>query len=442
MTTLRTDVAVVGGGPAGCALALRLAVLGHQVVLLERDPQAHRDRIESLSPGVRVHLGTLGIAEPPGRLCERRIIRWKGETETVVSESLIVDRARFDAHLRTAAGRAGVQCLQATVHGAERCGDRWRLTAGHTTIDAAFLADATGRAGLLRRPRRPVSPPTFALRARWSADHTDAIDPDAMRIGVFPDGWAWGVRAENGSEHAAVFVDREQAPLRNEIVALLARAELFAFLAHPPDDVQVCDVTPYVVDEPIGTDFILAGDASCAIDPLSSSGVQAALGAALAASFAVHTIRVAGERTAAAIAFYQAHVQSASARHDRWRKEHYTSADARGSFWSSRSEATLPSTEPPLPSPDATVALHPGAALVEGPIVNGDLIETRRLLRTPSGEQVAFIGGLEVAPLFSAFRNGMSAAQLARSWDLEPRAAIGVMRCLIANGTVIPAEGS
>ncbi len=38
VTDERTEVAVVGGGPAGASIAIRLARAGHAVVLLERDP--------------------------------------------------------------------------------------------------------------------------------------------------------------------------------------------------------------------------------------------------------------------------------------------------------------------------------------------------------------------------------------------------------------------
>jgi flavin-dependent dehydrogenase len=48
MTTIRADVAVAGGGPAGSALARRLAILGYDVVLIERNPSARSGVAESL----------------------------------------------------------------------------------------------------------------------------------------------------------------------------------------------------------------------------------------------------------------------------------------------------------------------------------------------------------------------------------------------------------
>ncbi|HEY2925983.1 FAD-dependent oxidoreductase, partial [Piscinibacter sp.] len=44
------DVCVIGGGPAGSASAIRLAQLGHRVVLVERAPRGRAHVGESLPP--------------------------------------------------------------------------------------------------------------------------------------------------------------------------------------------------------------------------------------------------------------------------------------------------------------------------------------------------------------------------------------------------------
>jgi flavin-dependent dehydrogenase len=81
--------------------------------------------------------------------------------------------------------------------------------------------------------------------------------------------------------------------------------------------VHACDATPYVDDEPIGADHLRVGEASYAIDPLTSQGVQHALSSALQGSIALHTILTAPADGDAAIAFYrtrQAAAAAASAR--------------------------------------------------------------------------------------------------------------------------------
>jgi flavin-dependent dehydrogenase len=59
----RVDVCVVGAGPSGSALAIRLAQLGHDVSVIERSmfPRSHVG--ESLSPGIWPQLELLGVAQ-------------------------------------------------------------------------------------------------------------------------------------------------------------------------------------------------------------------------------------------------------------------------------------------------------------------------------------------------------------------------------------------
>jgi 2-polyprenyl-6-methoxyphenol hydroxylase-like FAD-dependent oxidoreductase len=63
MTSLRTEICVVGGGPAGAVAAMRLAQLGHDVVLLEKADFPRRHVGEGLSPGTWPLLRYLDIVD-------------------------------------------------------------------------------------------------------------------------------------------------------------------------------------------------------------------------------------------------------------------------------------------------------------------------------------------------------------------------------------------
>lgn len=54
------DVCVIGGGPAGASLALRLAHLGRSVVVIERNSFPRRHLGESLTGAILPLLGVLG----------------------------------------------------------------------------------------------------------------------------------------------------------------------------------------------------------------------------------------------------------------------------------------------------------------------------------------------------------------------------------------------
>lgn len=427
---IRCDVAVAGGGPAGSAVALRLARLGHDVLVIERRPAASRGFAESLAPGVHVHLASLGIILEDAIEAPAKLIEWRGVVERVDEPVAVVDRARFDAQLLAAASKAGARVLQPCgVHHLERNGSRWTLFAGDTTIDAGFVIDASGRAGLLRAKREAAATRLFATRARWNG--IDA--PPEMRISALPNGWMWGVPGPERSYHVCTFVRGEDVH---------REPGLFPFLTTPPDERQSCEATPHVAAEPIGDGMLdrmlVVGDAACAIDPLSSSGVQTALGGGIAASLAVHTILRAPERADAARAFYTGHVRRVGSRHRQWTAAYYAESGAEGPFWQVESERPVrPRTSRPLlPSSHDMLALHPEASLVDAPVVIGDFIVTRRVVRTPSGEHVAYLGDTEVAPLLAGLRDPMTAADLARSWQLAPRTAVSVLQWLVANEVV------
>ena len=79
---VEVDVAVVGGGPAGCAAAISLARLGRRVALLERTSYGAARVGETLPPAVQPLLRELGVwerfladghAPAPGL-----VVRWGG----------------------------------------------------------------------------------------------------------------------------------------------------------------------------------------------------------------------------------------------------------------------------------------------------------------------------------------------------------------------------
>ena len=68
------DVLVVGGGPVGAAVALRLARLGHHVTVAERRTESTpRSRGQSITPRARHELVELGIDPVQRVTCSVRI---------------------------------------------------------------------------------------------------------------------------------------------------------------------------------------------------------------------------------------------------------------------------------------------------------------------------------------------------------------------------------
>src|SRR5215472_17353309 len=128
---LNTDICVIGGGPAGSAIANRLTSIGYSVVVVEKRtfPRAHIG--ESLAPGVLPLFDVLGVRErieQQGFLRpESALVHWPpfhGFKSFGSVPGFQVDRSRFDDVLLQAAKDAGVQIMQgARLTGVERISD-------------------------------------------------------------------------------------------------------------------------------------------------------------------------------------------------------------------------------------------------------------------------------------------------------------------------------
>jgi len=407
------DVVVIGGGPAGTTAAIRLAQLGFGVRLFERAafPRPHVG--ESLSPGVWVHLRTLGVDDRVLRAGFRQshvtLLRWRGETERVVSErpSLIVDRARFDALLLAAARDSGVDVRQPC--------EPFGLD------DARFVVDASGRSGVTRRARRPTAPRTIAWHARWR-DAGGRNETLVERLFVEGAGvWLWGTALPDGSFSAMAFGDpREPMP------SMLARSQLFGWLGGDPiEPVRAADATPYVCDDPIDMRSCAAGDAAVAIDPISSSGVQVAMGGSIAASVAINTILRRPGDAPAAIRFYREHVARVSRRHAAWSAEAYD-------------PVTPPGPSLPFEVTSELLAAN-SEAMVITPAVRGDFVELVDAVRVSGGEDVAYLGGTPLAPLVASVTSPSPARRIVERWSetMPPERAAAVLRWLVEQQVIV-----
>ena len=433
------EICVVGAGPAGCALAARLARLGHDVAIVEqqRFPRPHIG--ESLSPAAWPVLDALGVGErvrAAGFVATATArVRWRDDRAQLaeVSGGLTVDRGAFDAILLEHARACGARVLApARACRPARDGDSWTLECGDGALRARFLADASGRRRMLGGPSPPTGPRTLALHAEWRGG--DRWRDEQTRIEALAQGWLWGAQLPDGALRAIAFVDpgtlRAAGGDSTRLYhRLLASSRLFANLrpsGWTAACVRACDATTYAAGAPIDACSVRVGEAAFAIDPLSSSGVQTAIQTGLAAASAVHCILTRAAGRQAAIAYYRAHLDHAVERHAATAAglyaEHRPSADA--PFWRARSAAAAPSPGWPAVTTAinellrARVGLPAEAALRDTPCLVGDVIELRRALTHPALDRpVAFLGGEELAPLLDELPAVASLSDAIDRWD-------------------------
>lgn len=451
MPPLETEVCVIGGGPAGATLARRLALLGHDVCLLEASTFPRRHVGESLAPGILPLLDFLGLRESVESASflrpEHAAVRWGGVLRHLYyapgPPGFQVDRGRFDQLLLDAAKEAGVRVLQPARARLPRLGEdkRWQVPfecEGVTgQVSATYLADASGRRATLAGQRKRLWPTTLAVYAYWRAPFPVGTE---TRVEAGSDEWFWGAPLPDGTFNATAFVAPSRCRAAGQNLetfyrslladSLLLRGCLEGELA---SRVMACDATPYAVDCPVTPHSIKVGEASFAIDPLSSQGVQAAITSALHGSIAIHTILTRPENTPAVLRFCRERQIETSAYHHRVATQYYfvQHAISGQTFW--RERARLP-PEYELPSirPAPTLAASEGTAVgdscrfalseevscEEMPCIVGDIIRNVTAVAHPSlTRPVAFVKNVEVAPLLRAVDSGGTVAEIIRGWS-------------------------
>jgi flavin-dependent dehydrogenase len=436
------EICVIGAGPAGSTFAARMVQLGHQVHLIERERFPRRHLGESLSPGVMTLLKAADMHEAVEAASFPRVrsvsVKWADGPrlrEDPSEEGLLVDRGAFDLCLLECARAFGVRVHQpARILERMWDGARWRLTLDadgtSTTLDADFVADASGRRNALSRRPMKTGAPTLAVYGYWRG----ASLPRTPRIEAGQDAWYWGVPLPDGTYNTLVFVDPKQfrsAPGSNMSERFLGLIDRSGLMEDCRDveliaPVRAIDATPYLDSDCVAPTRIQLGDAALAIDPISSSGVQKAIQSALSGAIVANTLLRWPESADAALSFYRAHLTDASERHRRWAAQHYRDvADICGRpFWRERS-AAFAVTEPlPLPAFDARamatipVALSRELEFVRTPCLHGDFVGFASAVRHPRlASPVVFLGGRELAPLLQGLPQGNTPLQIAQSWS-------------------------
>jgi flavin-dependent dehydrogenase len=310
-----TRVAILGGGPAGCAAALSLLAAGldpHEVVLIEAGDYA-RDRIgESMLPDARRRLHELGLLEAflarAHEPSHGSASSW-GSDELGYSDFVFhpdghgwhLDRRRFDAWLADEVAARGIACklglrfLDVIEHGADGAllslGD---VRGERERVHARFVVDATGpRSHYARRMgARPRELDRLVSVSAYFRLPEHAPFPTRTLLEAVEYGWWYGARLPNrritvalATSHALFKQHRFDRP-RAWLQALVGTRHIIGPLAvcePEPGSLGVCTAPSFVLDRAHGEHWLAVGDAASAYDPISGQGIVKALSEGLAA---------------------------------------------------------------------------------------------------------------------------------------------------------------
>jgi len=309
---LHYDIAILGGGPAGSAVALSLRKHAPELSVVIIESSAYdRQRIgETLPPTVQPLLKQLGVWE--SFLAEAHLPAYGtcsawGSERLESNEFLYgqhgrgwhLDRKRFDAMLARESESRGVALLTfSTLTHSERLSDKWRLTLRQPDtifpISARFVVDATGKTAAFATRHGARKQLFDQLLGAFVFFNCDAADTFTM-VEACEDGWWYSALLPETGMVAAWMSDADVVKQRGvktpacwfEQLQKTTYTKHRLLPAKPLNAPTLHAAASHRLDRFAGDGWLAVGDAATSFDPLSSQGVLKALRTGALAAYAV-----------------------------------------------------------------------------------------------------------------------------------------------------------
>ncbi|MCP3984783.1 MAG: NAD(P)/FAD-dependent oxidoreductase [bacterium] len=311
------SVAIIGGGPAGSALAYYLGRAGRKVVLFDKGNRPPIIVGESLVPATVPFLAELGIEEEVRGYStfkegasfifnseESLSFKFADVRGAKTNYSYNVPRDKLDASISEVAARSGAKLVRETAR-VERVGqsDRVQLapetlaqTEGYFEGQPDLIVDASGRPrmlpNLLDLPYQHGDRRDTALFAHCQG--IAQVVEGNVHTDTLTHGWSWRIPLP-GKMSVGFVVDSDYvktlgADLEEQFDAILAREPVIKLWGDSPKRITpVLKYTNYqlVSKRGFGDGWVLLGDTFGFVDPVFSSGLLLAFDGAKALSTAI-----------------------------------------------------------------------------------------------------------------------------------------------------------
>jgi 2-polyprenyl-6-methoxyphenol hydroxylase-like FAD-dependent oxidoreductase len=313
------DVAVIGGGPAGCLAAAKLADTGAKVVLITNHRITNHRPNEIVSPRVLRLLSNADLAAPTTGCasCRGILSRWSHPAPqfhdfelTECSPALAVERQHFHHALVASLVGRNMTVLQDHQVLAIAYGDQRNSVHCRDGQDRSFdfycrwIVDACGRGGSVCAPPQARRKFFDALVAASIPEKT-GVAVDYLIVEASTSGW-WYVGPSTGETNQLVFLtDRDllPPPSRNRIRWLeneFCFTTLISSLGFGAVDFQTATLSDARFSLRASVwqgSWVAVGEAALALDPLSGLGTYVALAGSERVAMAVSQALQSADRS-------------------------------------------------------------------------------------------------------------------------------------------------
>lgn len=334
------DVAVIGGGPGGTALATFLARQGRRCLVVEQSQFPRYHIGESLVPHTYGILDRLGLlpklkASPYPEKHSVRFVAPDGLSSTPFyfsetipgdgSRTWQVERSSFDRLLIEHARENGVEVREGTaVQQVLFDGDRATGLAiqngkGPETVHAKVIVDASGRATFIgRQLHLKGDVPGLNKASLWGyyrgGQRLPGIDAGETTMFLIPGGgWFWYIPLPDDVVSVGIVADPDylftgdgspEQSFEREVRKCAPLMERLA-TATREGPVRGLQRLAYLNRQTCGDGWVMIGDARAFLDPIYSSGLFLALGSAELAAGAVESALAANDTSAARLGTFE-----------------------------------------------------------------------------------------------------------------------------------------